>query len=72
MTGALAPDSPLTIRIPRPLLENITTVAVDARQQGPSPIEFCINDFDLDYRTVSVNIGSKISVNREDLKLTIY
>ncbi len=72
VTGTLAPDSTLTIRIPRALLDNnITTVAVDDRQQGPSPIEFSINDFGPDCSTVSVKIGSEI-INPEDLKLTIY
>jgi hypothetical protein len=71
LTGTVAPDSTLTLRIPRALLDNITAVAVDDRQRGPSPIEFSINEFGPDYTTVSVNIGGE-TVNTEGIKLAIY
>jgi glucose/arabinose dehydrogenase len=71
LTGTVASDSTLTLRIPRALLDNVTAVAVDDRQRGPSPIEFSINEFGPDYTTVSVNIGGE-TVNTEGIKLAIY
>ena len=71
LSGTVAPDSTLTLRIPRALLDNITAVAVDDRQRGPSPIEFSINEFGPDYTTVSVNIGGE-TVSTEGIKLAIY
>jgi hypothetical protein len=70
-SGTVAPDSALTIRIPRALLDNITAVGVDDPQRGPSPIQFSINEVGPDYITVSVNIGAE-SVNPEGLTLAIY
>jgi glucose/arabinose dehydrogenase len=70
VSGAVPPDANLTIRIPRNLLDNVTTVAIDS-EQGPSAIEFSINEFGPDYTTVSVNIGSR-APNAEGLKLAIY
>jgi hypothetical protein len=71
LSGTVAPDSTLTLRIPRALLDNITAVAVDDRQRGPGPIEFSINEFGPDYTSLSVNIGAG-TVNTEGIKLTIY
>lgn len=70
VNGTVAPDATLTIRIPRSLVDNVTTVAVD-RQQGPSAIEFGINEFGPDHITVSVNIGSQVT-NAGSLKLAIH
>jgi glucose/arabinose dehydrogenase len=70
MSGTIAPDSTLTLRIPRALLDNITAVAFDNRQQGPNPIGFSINDFGPDFTSVSVNIGAA-TVKPEGLKLAI-
>jgi glucose/arabinose dehydrogenase len=66
----LAPDATLIARIPRALLDNVTAIAVDG-PQGPSAIEFSINEFGPDYTTVGVNIGSQAG-NTEGLKLAIY
>jgi glucose/arabinose dehydrogenase len=71
VNGIVAPNSTLTIQIPRGLLDNVTTVTIDS-QQGPSAIEFNINEFGPNnYATVSVNIGSH-APNAGGLKLTIY
>jgi glucose/arabinose dehydrogenase len=71
VNGSVAPDATLTIRIPRSLLDNVTTVTVDSHQ-GPSAVEFNIIEFGPDYATVSVNIGSHAPNAGVGLKLTIY
>ena len=70
VNDTVAPDAILTMQIPRGLLDNVTTVTIDS-PQGPSAIEFSIDEFGPDYTTVSVNIGSHAS-NAGSLKLTIY
>ncbi|MDP8888154.1 MAG: PQQ-dependent sugar dehydrogenase [Thermoproteota archaeon] len=70
VNGTVAPDATLTIRIPRSLLDNVTTVTIDS-QQGSSAVEFNIIEFVPDYITVSVSIGSH-APNAGGLKLTIY
>jgi hypothetical protein len=71
VNGTVAPDSTLALHIPRALLDNISTVAIDDRQLGPIPIEFSINEVGPDYAIVSVNIGAE-TVNPEGLKIAIY
>src|SRR5918995_6510875 len=71
VNGTVAPDVTLTIRIPRSLLDNVTTVTIDS-QQGPSAVEFNIIEFGPDYTTVSVNMGSHAPNAGGGLKLTIY
>jgi glucose/arabinose dehydrogenase len=71
LSDTVAPDSTLTVRIPRALLDNITAVGVDDSQRGPSPIQFSINEVGPDYINVSVNIGAE-SVNSKGLTLAIY
>jgi glucose/arabinose dehydrogenase len=68
--GTIAPNATLTMRIPRSLLENVTTVTIDG-QQGPSATEYDINEFGTDYSRVRVNIGSH-APNVGSLKITIY
>ncbi|HEX6282908.1 MAG TPA: PQQ-dependent sugar dehydrogenase [Nitrososphaera sp.] len=70
LNGIVAPDATLAIRIPRGLVDNVTTVVVDS-QQGPNAIEFSINEFGPEYSTVGVNIGSQ-APNSGSLKLAIY
>ena len=70
MKSRLAPDATLIARIPRALLDNVTTVAIEG-QQGLGAIDFSINEFGPDYTTVSIYIGSQ-APNAEDLKLAIY
>src|SRR5918999_955577 len=70
VNGTVAPDATLTMRIPRSLLENVTTVTIDG-QQGPSATEYDINEFGTDYSRVRVNIGSH-APNVGSLKITIY
>jgi hypothetical protein len=68
--GTLPPDATLTARIPRPLLDNITTVVVNG-QQSPSAIEFSVDDSAPDYTAVTINIGSALANNNDGLKLEI-
>jgi glucose/arabinose dehydrogenase len=70
VNGTIAPDATLTMRIPRSLLENVTTVTIDS-QQGPSGSEFNIDEFGTEYTRVRVNIGSH-APNGGSLKITIY
>src|SRR5918992_2517593 len=70
VNGTVAPDTTLTMRIPRSLLENVTTVTIDG-QQGPSATEYDINEFGTDYSRVRVNIGSH-APNGGSLRITIY
>src|ERR671916_426413 len=70
VNGTVAPDTTLTMRIPRSLLENVTTVTIEG-QQGPSATEYDINEFGTDYSRVRVNIGSH-APNGGSLKITIY
>jgi glucose/arabinose dehydrogenase len=71
VNGAVAPNSTLALRIPRSLLDNISSVAIDDRQLGPIPIEFSINEVGPDYTIVSVNIEAE-TINPEGLKIAIY
>jgi hypothetical protein len=70
VNGTIAPDATMNIRIPRSLLDNVTTVTIDS-QQGPSEVEFNIIESVPDYTTVSVSIGS-YGPDSGSLKLTIY
>src|SRR5918996_5008964 len=70
VNGTIAPNAILTMRIPRSLLENVTTVTIDG-QQGPSATEYDINEFGSDYSRVRVNIGSH-APKVGSLKITIY
>jgi hypothetical protein len=63
-------DATMTLQIPRGLIDNVTSVTIDS-PQGPSEIEFNVNEFGPDYTIVSVNIGSYVP-NAGGLKLTIY
>jgi Glucose / Sorbosone dehydrogenase len=63
-------DATMDIRLPRSLLDNVTTVTIDS-EQGPSAVEFNIIEFVPDYTTVSVSVGSQAPV-AGGLKLTIY
>ena len=68
--GMLAPESTLIARIPRTLLDNVTTVAVEG-QQGPGPIEFVINEVGPAYTTISVELGNH-TANTGDIRVAIY
>ena len=70
LNGTVPPDAMLTIRIPRGLVENVTTAVVDS-QQGPNAIDFSINELGPEYTTISVNIGSQ-APKSGSLKLAIY
>jgi glucose/arabinose dehydrogenase len=69
--GTLAPDATLITRIPRTLLDTVTTVAVEG-QQGSSPIEFIINEAGQAYTTISVDLGNNHPTNTDEIQLAIY
>jgi hypothetical protein len=68
--GMLTPESTLIARIPRTLLENVTTVAVEG-QQGSGPIEYFINEVGPTYTTISVELGNH-TANTGDIRMAIY
>ena len=70
LNGTVPPDAILTMRIPRGLVENVTTAVVDS-QQGPNAIDFSINELGPEYTTIGVNIGSQ-APKSGSLKLAIY
>jgi glucose/arabinose dehydrogenase len=70
LNGSVPPDAILTVRIPRGLVENVTTAVVDS-QQGPNAIDFSINELGPEYTTIGVNIGSQ-APKSGSLKLEIY
>jgi glucose/arabinose dehydrogenase len=70
LNGTVTPDAILTIRIPRGLVDNVTTAVVDS-QQGPNAIDFSINELGPEYTTIGVNIGSQ-APKSGSLKLAIY
>ena len=70
LNGTVPPDAILTIRIPRGLVDNVTTAVIDS-QQGPNAIDFSINELGPEYTTIGVNIGSQ-SPKSGSLKLAIY
>jgi glucose/arabinose dehydrogenase len=69
INGSLAPDVTLTARIPRDLLDNITTVALDS-QQSSNATEFSIDDSAGSYIAATINIGSALT-NNNSVKLSI-
>jgi hypothetical protein len=68
--GTLAPDATLTARIPKALLDNITTTVIVDGPQSPSAIEFSVDNSAPGYTAVTINIGSAL-VNNNGLKLAI-
>jgi hypothetical protein len=70
VNNTVTPGATVILQLPRSLLDNVTSVTIDG-PQGPSGIEFEVNEFGPDYTTVSVNIGSR-APNAGGLKLTIY
>ena len=72
VNGTLPLDATLTAKIPRALLDNVTTVAVDDGKQGTNPVQFKADNFDPGYTAVTINIGSILAKNNNSgLKLTI-
>jgi glucose/arabinose dehydrogenase len=57
--GTIAPDASLAIRIPRSLLDGITTVALDGQQD--TTLNFNLDNSDPNYTTVNVGLGSALS-----------
>jgi glucose/arabinose dehydrogenase len=68
VNGTISPDSTFTAKIPKFLLDKITTVNING-QQSTSAIDFAVDDSDPNYNTVSVKIASALANN--DLKLEI-
>lgn len=68
VNGTIAPDATLTARIPRALLDNVTTVAIEG-QQGESSIDFTVGSSNANFTTVTIDIASALANN--SLKLSI-
>lgn len=68
-TSALGADSTLTARIPKALLENITTVAVEGRQSQLTSDDITVDDSNANYTSVTVKLGP-VSANN-NLKLSL-
>jgi glucose/arabinose dehydrogenase len=66
--GTIAPDASLAIRIPRSLLDGITTVALDGQQD--TTLDFDVDNSDPNYTTVNVRLGSALSQGN-NVKLAI-
>jgi glucose/arabinose dehydrogenase len=66
--GTIAPDDSLAIRIPRSLLDGITTVALDGQQD--MTLGFDVDNSDPNYTTVNVRLGSVLSQG-SNVKLAI-
>jgi len=71
VNGSVAPDATMAIRIPRNLVDNVTTVTID-NERGPNAIEFKINELGPGHVTVGVNIGSHAPSTGGGLKLTVH
>jgi hypothetical protein len=69
VNSTIAPDATLTAKIPRALLESVTTVGIDG-QQGAGTVEFTVDSSDPDYNTVTVGIAPAFA-NNGSLKLAI-
>jgi glucose/arabinose dehydrogenase len=68
VNGTIAPDSTLTAKIPKSLLDRVSTVGIDG-QQGASAVDFTVDDSDPNYHTVKIGISSALANN--SLKLAI-
>jgi glucose/arabinose dehydrogenase len=68
-TSALGPDSTLTARIPKALLENVTTVAIEGRQSQLSSEDIIVDDSNANYTSLTVKLGPVVANN--NLKLSI-
>jgi hypothetical protein len=68
VNGTMSPDATLTTKIPRSLLDSVTTVAIDGQQGGA--IDFTLDDSDPGHNTVTVSIASALA-NNNSLRLAI-
>jgi glucose/arabinose dehydrogenase len=68
VNGTIAPDATLIARIPRALLDNVTTLAIEG-QQGGSNIDYTVDSSNTNFNTVTINIASALANN--SLKLSI-
>src|ERR671924_304699 len=66
--GTISPDASLAIRIPRSLLDDITTVALDGQQE--TTLDFNVDNSDPNYTTINVRLGSALSQG-SNVKLAI-
>jgi glucose/arabinose dehydrogenase len=57
--GTISPDASLAIRIPRSLLDDITTVALDGQQE--TTLDFNVDNSDPNYTTVNVRLSPVLS-----------
>ncbi len=69
--GTVSNDSKLVAKIPKALLEKISTVEVNG-QQAQLPVDSNVDRSDPDYNTVTINIGSRASNNvNNNLKMML-
>jgi glucose/arabinose dehydrogenase len=68
--GTFAADATLKAKIPRTILENVTTVAIET-EQGSIPVEFIINEAGPAHTTISVNLGNG-RISTQDFRLAIH
>jgi hypothetical protein len=66
--GTIAPDASLAIRIPRSLLDDITTVALNGQED--TTLKFNVDDSDPNYTTINVRLSPVLSQG-SNVKLAI-
>lgn len=69
ISSALGPDSTLTAKIPKSLLDNVTTVAIEGRQAQLTSQDVSVNNSDANYTSVTVKLG-QVPAN-SNLKLSL-
>jgi glucose/arabinose dehydrogenase len=69
-TNALGPDSTLTARIPKALLENVTTVAIEGRQGQLSSEDITMDDSNANYTSVTVKLGPVMAHNSVKMSIS--
>lgn len=67
--GTISTDAMMTIKFPRALLNNVSTVAIEG-QQGAGDIEFAVDGSDPDHISVTVGIAPALA-NNNSLRLVI-
>jgi glucose/arabinose dehydrogenase len=70
VNGTIAPDATLTAKIPRSLLGNVSTVAIEG-QQGGGAVDFAVDSSDPGFNTVRVGGIASALANNNSLRLAI-
>jgi glucose/arabinose dehydrogenase len=69
-SSALGSDSTLTARIPKALLQNVTTVAIEGRQSQLSSEDITVDDSNANYTSVTVKLGPVMANNNVKLSIS--